>query len=181
MTQRSLRSAIGMVPQDTVLFNDTIRYNIEYGRPGATREEIEAAARLAQIHEFVLGLPKDAQQKALRYGILGAFAFRALATLLAAYLIQLGWVKLVGAGYLGYLAVHHFMQGGAGEARRAPPTAKLPRRSSAQPWSLSAGTTWASCAPRCAGSRAVAGRSWKAATGAYSRSKRSGTDVWTDA
>jgi ATP-binding cassette subfamily B protein len=46
------------VPQDTVLFNDTIRYNIEYGRPGATRDEIEAAARLAQIHEFVLALPK---------------------------------------------------------------------------------------------------------------------------
>jgi ATP-binding cassette, subfamily B, heavy metal transporter len=58
VTQSSLRAAIGMVPQDTVLFNDTIRYNIEYGRPGATREEVENAARLAQIHEFVLGLPK---------------------------------------------------------------------------------------------------------------------------
>jgi ABC-type transport system involved in Fe-S cluster assembly fused permease/ATPase subunit len=58
VAQASLRAAIGMVPQDTVLFNDTIRYNIEYGRPGATREEIEHAARLAQIHEFVLGLPK---------------------------------------------------------------------------------------------------------------------------
>jgi ABC-type transport system involved in Fe-S cluster assembly fused permease/ATPase subunit len=58
VTQASLRAAIGMVPQDTVLFNDTIRYNIEYGRPGATRDEIEAAARLAQIHEFVLALPK---------------------------------------------------------------------------------------------------------------------------
>jgi ABC-type transport system involved in Fe-S cluster assembly fused permease/ATPase subunit len=58
VAQASLRAAIGMVPQDTVLFNDTIRYNIEYGRPGATRDEIEAAARLAQIHEFVLALPK---------------------------------------------------------------------------------------------------------------------------
>jgi ATP-binding cassette subfamily B protein len=58
VTQGSLRAAIGMVPQDTVLFNDTIRYNIEYGRPGATREEIENAARMAQIHQFVLGLPK---------------------------------------------------------------------------------------------------------------------------
>ena len=47
-----------MVPQDTVLFNDSIRYNIEYGRPGSTHEEIDAAARLAQIHEFVLALPK---------------------------------------------------------------------------------------------------------------------------
>ena len=53
VTQASLRAAIGMVPQDTVLFNDSIRYNIEYGRPGSTHEEIDAAARLAQIHEFV--------------------------------------------------------------------------------------------------------------------------------
>ncbi|HLF22097.1 MAG TPA: ABC transporter ATP-binding protein/permease, partial [Aestuariivirga sp.] len=58
VTQKSLRAAIGMVPQDTVLFNDTIRYNIRYGRPGASDEEVEAAAKLAQIHKFVLSLPK---------------------------------------------------------------------------------------------------------------------------
>jgi ATP-binding cassette, subfamily B, heavy metal transporter len=58
VTQRSLRRAIGMVPQDTVLFNDTIRYNIRYGRPDATDEEVEAAAKLAQIHDFVQTLPK---------------------------------------------------------------------------------------------------------------------------
>ncbi len=57
VTQLSLRNAIGVVPQDTVLFNDTIRYNIAYGRPGATQEEIEQAARLAQVHDFVLKLP----------------------------------------------------------------------------------------------------------------------------
>ncbi|PZP45925.1 MAG: metal ABC transporter permease [Azospirillum brasilense] len=57
VTQESLRAAIGVVPQDTVLFNDTIRYNIAYGRPGATQEEIERAARLAQVHDFVLRLP----------------------------------------------------------------------------------------------------------------------------
>ena len=57
VTQDSLRAAIGVVPQDTVLFNDTIRYNIAYGRPGATQEEIEHAARLAQVHDFVLRLP----------------------------------------------------------------------------------------------------------------------------
>jgi ATP-binding cassette subfamily B protein len=57
VTQDSLRAAIGVVPQDTVLFNDTIRYNIAYGRPGATQEEIENAARLAQVHDFVLRLP----------------------------------------------------------------------------------------------------------------------------
>ncbi len=58
VTQESLRRALGMVPQDTVLFNDTIRYNIAYGRPGASGAEIEEAARLAQIHDFVLSLPK---------------------------------------------------------------------------------------------------------------------------
>jgi ABC-type transport system involved in Fe-S cluster assembly fused permease/ATPase subunit len=57
LTQDSLRAAIGVVPQDTVLFNDTIRYNIAYGRPTATPDEIEAAARLAQLHEFILTLP----------------------------------------------------------------------------------------------------------------------------
>jgi len=58
VTQVSLRAAIGMVPQDTVLFNDTIRYNIRYGRPDATNEEVEAAARLAQIHGFIVDLPR---------------------------------------------------------------------------------------------------------------------------
>jgi ATP-binding cassette subfamily B protein len=57
VTQDSLRAQVGVVPQDTVLFNDTIRYNIAYGRPGATQEEIERAARLAQVHDFVLRLP----------------------------------------------------------------------------------------------------------------------------
>ena len=58
VTQASLRAAIGMVPQDTVLFNDTIGYNIRYARPGASDAEVERAARLAQVHDFVSGLPK---------------------------------------------------------------------------------------------------------------------------
>jgi ATP-binding cassette, subfamily B, heavy metal transporter len=57
VTQKSLRAAIGIVPQDTVLFNDTIRYNVAYGRPGAGQDEIEAAARLARIHDFIAALP----------------------------------------------------------------------------------------------------------------------------
>ena len=57
VTQKSLRAAIGVVPQDTVLFNDTIFYNIQYGRPDATREDVIAAARMAQIDEFVSTLP----------------------------------------------------------------------------------------------------------------------------
>ncbi|WP_310497452.1 ABC transporter ATP-binding protein/permease [Sandarakinorhabdus sp.] len=57
ITQDSLRRAIGIVPQDTVLFNDTIRYNIAYGRPGASEAEIESAARGAAIHDFILSLP----------------------------------------------------------------------------------------------------------------------------
>jgi ATP-binding cassette subfamily B protein len=56
--QASVRAAIGIVPQDTVLFNDSIEYNIAYGRPGASRDEIAAAARLAQIHDFVTTLPQ---------------------------------------------------------------------------------------------------------------------------
>ena len=58
VTQDSLHAAIGVVPQDTVLFNDTIRYNIAYGRDGATQDEIEAAARKAQIHDFIASLPQ---------------------------------------------------------------------------------------------------------------------------
>jgi len=58
VTQESVRHAIGMVPQDTVLFNDTIAYNIRYGRPDATDEEVREAARMAQIHDFIERLPQ---------------------------------------------------------------------------------------------------------------------------
>ncbi|MGL6108495.1 MAG: ABCB family ABC transporter ATP-binding protein/permease [Rubrivivax sp.] len=58
VTQSSLRAAIGIVPQDTVLFNDTVEYNIAYGRTGATRAEVEAAARAAHIHDFIVSTPK---------------------------------------------------------------------------------------------------------------------------
>ncbi len=57
ITQKSLRSEIGIVPQDTVLFNDTIGFNIAYGKPGSSQEEIEAAAKIACIHEFIVSLP----------------------------------------------------------------------------------------------------------------------------
>jgi ATP-binding cassette subfamily B protein len=56
--QASVRATIGIVPQDTVLFNDSIEYNIGYGKPGASHDEIVAAARLAQIHDFIAGLPE---------------------------------------------------------------------------------------------------------------------------
>ena len=58
VTQHSLRENIGIVPQDTVLFNDTIAYNIAYGRPDASREDVVEAAKLAQIHDFILDLPE---------------------------------------------------------------------------------------------------------------------------
>jgi ATP-binding cassette subfamily B protein len=57
VTQDSLRAAIGMVPQDTVLFNDTIEYNIRYGKPEASEREVRDAARLAQIHDFIMAMP----------------------------------------------------------------------------------------------------------------------------
>lgn len=58
VTQDSLRESIGIVPQDSVLFNHTIHYNIEYAKPGATQEEIEQAARMANIHDFITTLPQ---------------------------------------------------------------------------------------------------------------------------
>jgi ATP-binding cassette subfamily B protein len=69
LTQHSLRSAIGVVPQDTVLFNDTIYYNIAYGKPGATKAEIEQAARLAQIHDFIIRLPQGYETRVGERGL----------------------------------------------------------------------------------------------------------------
>ncbi|MDB5897752.1 MAG: putative type transport system involved in Fe cluster assembly, permease and ATPase [Ramlibacter sp.] len=61
VTQSSVRQAIGIVPQDTVLFNDTVEYNIAYGRPGSTRAQVEEAARAARIHAFIESTPKGYQ------------------------------------------------------------------------------------------------------------------------
>ncbi len=69
VTQQSLHDAIGVVPQDTVLFNDTIGYNICYGRAGATREEMIEAAKAARIHEFVLSLPEGYDTKVGERGL----------------------------------------------------------------------------------------------------------------
>lgn len=69
VTQASLRAAIGIVPQDTVLFNDSIGYNIGYGRPGATQDEIEAVARAARIHDFIAGLPQGYQTQVGERGL----------------------------------------------------------------------------------------------------------------
>ena len=69
ITQQSLRAAIGVVPQDTVLFNDSIAYNIAYGRPGASQAEIEQAARLAQVHDFVQRLPEGYATKVGERGL----------------------------------------------------------------------------------------------------------------
>ncbi len=69
VTQQSLRSAIGIVPQDMVLFNDTVGYNIGYGREGATQEEIEAAAKAASIHDFIMGLPQGYETRVGERGL----------------------------------------------------------------------------------------------------------------
>ena len=73
---------------------------------------------------MVLGLPRADHQKALRYGLIGGFAFRVLATLLAAYLISVAWVKLVGGLYLVYLTAVHFKSRQQGSHGNAPPKAK---------------------------------------------------------
>ncbi|WP_424974495.1 ABCB family ABC transporter ATP-binding protein/permease [Dinoroseobacter sp. S124A] len=69
ITQESLHAQIGVVPQDTVLFNDTIYYNIAYGRPDASRSEIEAAARAAKIHDFIQTLPEGYETKVGERGL----------------------------------------------------------------------------------------------------------------
>ena len=69
ITQDSLHRRIGVVPQDTVLFNDTVGYNIAYGRPEATRAEIEAAARSAKIHDFIVSLPEGYETKVGERGL----------------------------------------------------------------------------------------------------------------
>jgi ATP-binding cassette, subfamily B, heavy metal transporter len=67
--QTSLRAAIGIVPQDTVLFNDTIHYNIAYGRPGASEAEVVEAARLARLDALILSLPEGFQTKVGERGL----------------------------------------------------------------------------------------------------------------
>jgi ATP-binding cassette subfamily B protein len=69
VTQESLRRALGIVPQDSVLFNDTIGYNIGYGKDGATQEEIEGAARGAAIHDFIASLPKGYESQVGERGL----------------------------------------------------------------------------------------------------------------
>jgi len=69
LKQTSLRGAIGIVPQDTVLFNDTIFYNINYGRPEASREEVHGAARAAQLHEFIESLPQKYETRVGERGL----------------------------------------------------------------------------------------------------------------
>ena len=86
-------------------------------------EGLLSADNALVIAVMVLGLPKREHKAALHYGLVGAFAFRIAATLLAVYLIRLGWVKLLGALYLLYLAYAHFASGQTAEQRGTPPKA----------------------------------------------------------
>jgi YkoY family integral membrane protein len=73
---------------------------------------------------MILGLPRRDQQKALRYGLIGAFGFRTIATALATHLIRVGWVKVLGGSYLVYLTAQHFLKGGSAEERSRPKPAQ---------------------------------------------------------
>jgi YkoY family integral membrane protein len=87
-------------------------------------EGLLSADNALVVAVMILGLPRPQQKMALRYGLLGAFAFRIVATLLAVYLIRLAWVKLLGGLYLVYLTYQHFFQSGDAEQRSKPRPAK---------------------------------------------------------
>src|SRR6188768_1725310 len=83
-------------------------------------EGLLSADNALVVAVMILGLPRREQKLALRYGLLGAFAFRIIATLLAVYLIRIAWVKLLGGLYLVYLTYQHFFQSGDAEQRNQP-------------------------------------------------------------
>lgn len=87
-------------------------------------EGLLSADNALVIAVMVLGLPKREHKQALSYGLLGAFAFRIIATILAVYLIRLGWVKLLGGLYLLYLSYQHFSANEDADHRRSPPKAR---------------------------------------------------------
>jgi YkoY family integral membrane protein len=87
-------------------------------------EGLLSADNALVVAVMILGLPRREQKMALRYGLLGAFAFRVIATLLAVYLIRLAWVKLLGAGYLLHLTSQHFFRSGTAEERSKPRPAR---------------------------------------------------------
>jgi YkoY family integral membrane protein len=87
-------------------------------------EGLLSADNALVVAVMILGLPRREQKLALRYGLLGAFAFRIVATLLAVYLIRLAWVKLLGAAYLIYLTYQHFFQSGDAAERSKPRPAR---------------------------------------------------------
>jgi YkoY family integral membrane protein len=87
-------------------------------------EGLLSADNALVVAVMILGLPRRQQKQALRYGLVGAFAFRIIATLLAVYLIRLAWVKLLGGLYLLYLTYQHFFQSGDAEQRSKPRPAK---------------------------------------------------------
>jgi YkoY family integral membrane protein len=87
-------------------------------------EGLLSADNALVVAVMILGLPRTEQKLALRYGLLGAFAFRIVATLLAVYLIRLAWVKLLGGLYLVYLTYNHFFESGDAQQRSRPRPAR---------------------------------------------------------
>jgi YkoY family integral membrane protein len=87
-------------------------------------EGLLSADNALVVAVMILGLPRVEQKRALQYGLVGAFIFRTIATLLAVYLIRLAWIKLLGGGYLLYLTYQHFFRSGDAEERSKPRPAR---------------------------------------------------------
>ena len=114
----------GRQTRDTILHLDVTGSDLLTVALLVALEGLLSADNAMVLAVLVLGLPKHEQRKALRYGIIGAFAFRVIAILLAVYLIQIRVIMLIGAAYLLWLPWHHFMGSASAEERRQPKTAK---------------------------------------------------------
>ena len=163
MTQAVLRAAIGVVPQDTVLFNDTVAANIAYGRPGAPQAEIEAAARVAQIHDFIERLPDGYPTMVGERGLkLSGGEKQRVA--IARVMLKDPLDPDPRRGDLGPRQPHRAGDAGRARAPRRPGARRWSSRTGSRPWST---PTRSSCSSMAAWSSAAATTSCSPAAALY--------------